>query len=127
MLTGPDDTNWHDRACAVFGILAGVHCLLAGAAGSRMGWFSGEGAHLLFAVLAAGPSLVATVRGWFVHASSRVLGYAVPAWLALAAARFGWRGGMDETSEIALTVLASLLLVVAHQLNRSLGYWHKRD
>jgi len=126
MLTGSDDLNWQDRACAVLGLLAGLHCVLASLVSSSPRWLSGERAHLLFAVLSLAPSMVAVVRGWFIHHSSRVWAYAIPAWAAICVARSGAQIQMDEVSETVLTIFASLLLVVTHQLNRSLAYWHDR-
>jgi len=69
-------------------------------------------------------SLVATLRGWSLHRSGRVVPWVAAGWFLLSVARLGLGPGLGEVSEILVALLASLLLGVAHQLNRSLAYWH---
>jgi hypothetical protein len=107
MLTGPDDTNRIDRACVLLAVAVSLHCLAA--------------------ALLALTSLVATVRGWGRHRSGRVVPWVAAGWILLSAARFGSGTGLGEVGEVLVTLMASVLLVVAHQLNRSLAYWHGRS
>lgn len=127
MLTGPDDTNRLDRLCVALAVGAAIHCVLALPLRAVAPPLAGEAAHLLCAVAAVAISVVATVRGWLAHHSTRVFPWALPGWLALALARFGGERRLGETGEVLLTVAAAVLLVVAHQLNRSLAYWHDRS
>lgn len=120
MLTGTDDTNTADPACAVLAAITGLHCLMAPLLERQSSVLAGEGAHLVLAVLTGAASVCLVFRGWFHHHEIRVFQWAAPAWLLLGMARSGLDG------EAVLTVGSAVLLVVAHQLNRSLGYWHNR-
>jgi hypothetical protein len=126
MTTGSDDNNRLDRVGAVVAIGAAVHCLLAGVLERLLPVLAGEGAHLVFALIAVSVSVPAVMRGWMLHHEFRVFSWAVPGWLALGLARFGGERQFGEGTEIFLTVVAAVLLFVAHQLNRSLAYWHNK-
>ena len=127
MLTGPDDTNRIDRACVLLAVVVSLHCLVAPWLPPRMSHLAGGAAHGICAALLAVTSLVATIRGWGRHRSGRVVPWVVSGWILLSAARFGSDTGLGEVGEVLVTLLASLFLVVAHQLNRSLAYWHGRS
>jgi hypothetical protein len=127
MLTGPDDSNRLDRACVMLALVVSLHCLVAPWLPPRMSSFAGGAAHGVCAASLAATSLVATVRGWGRHRSGRVLPWAVSGWLLLALARFQAGSGLGEIGEVLVTLISSFLLVVAHQLNRSLAYWHARS
>ena len=120
MLTGPGDKNFADPACAIIGAATCIHCFAAPLLERVSPALGGEAAHLALAVVAAIASVAVIFRGWFQHQDFRVFNWAVPAWLMLGMARFGVSG------EVMLTIGSAALLVVAHQLNRSLGYWHTR-
>ncbi len=126
MLTGPDDANRIDRACVLLAVAVSLHCLVAPWLPPRMSSIAGGAAHGIFAAFLAVTSLVATVRGWGRHRSGRVVPWVAAGWILLSAARFGSGTGLGEVGEVLVTLLASVLLVVAHQLNRSLAYWHSR-
>jgi hypothetical protein len=127
MLTGPDDTNRIDRACVLLAVAVSLHCLAAPWLPPRMSSLAGGAAHGVCAALLALTSLVATVRGWGRHRSGRVVPWVAAGWILLSAARFGSGTGLGEVGEVLVTLMASVLLVVAHQLNRSLAYWHGRS
>lgn len=120
MLTGPDDKNIADPACALLGAFTGVHCVAAPLIERLSPVLAGEGAHLALAIVAGIASVAVIFRGWFQHQDFRVFHWAFPGWLLLGMARFGISG------EELLTIGSAALLIVAHQLNRSLGYWHSR-
>jgi hypothetical protein len=126
MLTAPDDTNRIDRACVLLAVAVSLHCLVAPWLPLRMSSLAGGAAHGIFTAFLAVTSLVATVRGWGRHRSGRVVPWVAAGWILLSAARFGSGTGLGEVGEVLVTLLASVLLVVAHQLNRSLAYWHSR-
>lgn len=127
MLTGPDDTNRIDRACVLLAVVVSLHCLVAPWLPPRMSYLAGGAAHGVCAALLAVTSLVATIRGWGRHHSGRVVPWVVSGWLLLALARFQAGSSLGEIGEVLVTLIASLLLLVAHQLNRSLAYWHDRS
>jgi hypothetical protein len=127
MLTGPDDTNRIDRACVLLAVAVSLHCLAAPWLPPRMSSLAGGAAHGVCAALLALTSLVATVRGWGRHRSGRVVPWVAAGWILLSAARFGSGTGLGEVGEVLVTLMASVLLVVARQLNRSLAYWHGRS
>jgi len=124
MLTGPDDTNRIDRACVLLALVVSGHCLVAPGLPQRMSSLADGAAHGVGAALLAVTSLVATLRGWSLHRSGRVVPWVAAGWFLLSVARLGSGPGLGEVSEILVALLASLLLGVAHQLNRSLAYWH---
>ena len=126
-LTGPDDTNRRDRLCVALALLMSLPCVLAPLIARVAAPPAGATAHLVLALLAVGLSLTTTVQGWLEHHEGRVFAWALPAWALLAAARFGGESFGGEAAEILVTVAAGSLLTVAHQLNRSLAYWHRRD
>jgi hypothetical protein len=71
-------------------------------------------------------SVAAVVQALPIHREPRVLGWAGARWVFLVLAR--WQGpAWGEIGEIFLTCVGALLLVVAHQLNRSLAYWQNRE
>lgn len=121
MLTGPDDKNSADPACAIAAAATGVHCLAAPLLARVSPLLAGEGAHWLLAVVVFLASAILILQGWLTHRNFRAFQWALPGWLLLGMARAGLDG------EVVLTISASALLVVAHQLNRSLGYWHTRS
>lgn len=127
MLTGPDDSNRWDRLCAVIASLVALHCVVAPLLTRAAAPLAGSGAHLVLALLSVGLSVPAVVRGWMEHHEARVFGWAVPAWVLFGVARLWGDAAGGEILEIVLTVTASVLLVIAHQLNRSLAYWHRRS
>lgn len=127
MLTGPDDSNRLDRVCVAAALLLAVHCVAASVLARLAAPLGGAGAHLLLALLGAALSVIAVVRGWLDHHETRVFGWALPAWALLTAARLGGESLGGEVAEILMTVTAGGLLTVAHQLNRSLAYWHRRS
>jgi len=124
MLTGPDDSNRIDRACVLLAVVVSLHCLVAPWLPPRMSFLAGGAAHGVGAALLAVTSLVATLRGWGLHRSGRVVPWVASGWILLSVARLGSGTGLGEVGEVLITLLASLLLGVAHQLNRSLAYWH---
>lgn len=127
MLTGPDDTNRWDRACVALAALTLSHCLLAAPLGTLAAVLAGEAAHVVLAGVTLATSIPGITRGWLVHRNPRAFGWAIPGWALLVAARLGNQAGFEEAGEVVATVWGGALLIVAHQLNRSLGYWHQRD
>lgn len=126
MLTGPDDPNRIDRACVGLAVGLQMHCLLAPWLADAAPWLAGEAAHGVVAVAMLAASVAAVLQGLPIHREPRVLGWAGAGWGCLAAAR--WQGpGLGEAGEMLLTCVAALLLMVAHQLNRSLAYWQSHD
>lgn len=124
MLTGPDDINRIDRFAAVLAALTTLHCVFAPFLPSAMG---GEASHAVAAVACMATSVPACVRGWSAHGDARVWAWALPGWALLGLARLASGERLGEAGEVVATVIAGVLLVVAHQLNRSLAYWHDRE
>jgi hypothetical protein len=127
MLTGPDDANLWDRIVLALAGLVALHCLLAPLLSDRVPSMTGEGAHQLLALIASVVSVIAVFRGWMVHQQARVFGWAIGGWAVLFIARVGGEEQLGEAGEILLTLIAVTCLVVTHQLNRSLAYWHTRE
>jgi hypothetical protein len=125
MLTGPDDTNRWDRVAALMAAGLGLHCVLAPAIASFVPALAGNAAHWVAAVAMLALSVPAIVQGLIEHHEWRVLGWAASAWALLGLARLR-NEELGEAGEIVATTLAAALLVVAHQLNRSIAYWHNR-
>lgn len=126
MLTGPDDPNRLDRACVGLAVALQMHCLLAPWMTDAAPGLAGEAAHGVVAVAVLVASVAAVLQGLPIHREPRVLGWAGAGWGCLALAR--WQGrDLGEAGEMLLTCAAALLLMVAHQLNRSLAYWQSYD
>jgi len=127
MLTGPDDSDVLNRVVVALAAAAALHCLIAPLLSDRLSALTGETAHLVLALAAIGLSGIAVVRGWLRHLDGRVFGWAVGAWTSLILARVGGAEELGEVGEILLTCVACTLLIIAHQLNRSLAYWSRRE
>lgn len=127
MLTGPDDSNVLDRLVVVVAAVVALHCLMAPLLSDRLPALAGESAHRVLALVATGLSGIAVIRGWMKHHGGRVVGWAGGAWTFLILARVGGTGELGEVGEILLTLGAVTLLIISHQLNRSLTYWNGRE
>ena len=127
MLTGPDDSNVLDRLVVVVAAVVALHCLMAPLLSNRLPALTGESAHLVLALAATSLSGIAVVRGWMKHHEGRVVGWAGGAWTFLILARMGGAQELGEVGEILLTLVAVTLLIISHQLNRSLTYWNAKE
>lgn len=105
-----------DRIGTGAACLCAVHCLvtpLAVVAFPVVAWM-GEGAEFALIVLSLGISTLALVRGALLHRRALPVGLLLVATVALVARR--WTPA--EGAERGLVVLAALLLVTAHVVNR---------
>lgn len=127
MLTGPDDSNVLDRLVVVMAAVVALHCLMAPVLSDRLPALVGESAHRVLALAAISLSGIAVVRGWMKHHEGRVVGWTGGAWTFLILARAGGARELGEVGEILLTLVAVTLLIISHQLNRSLTYWKGRE
>ena len=124
MLTGPDDLDRFDPAVAGMAILVAAHCLVAPWLPGGLG---GNAAHAVGVLLLVGASLPAVIGGWMRHHENRGFGWAGAGWLGSLVARLGGGNGLSEAGEVVVTIGACGLLITAHQLNRSLLYWHDKS
>jgi len=127
MLTGPDDSDVLNRVVVAVAAAVALHCLIAPLLSDRLPALTGETAHLVLALAATVLSGIAVVRGWLRHLEGRVFGWAVGAWTFLFLARMGGAKELGEVGEILLTCAGVLLLIMAHQINRSLTYWNGKE
>ena len=127
MITGADDTNVFDRLCAGLAVGCSLHCLQAFWLLSVAPSLAGETAHRIMALCVVVPGVPAMVLGWRRHRSGRIWIWVLPGWSLLLLARFGTAPGLGEIFETFLTAGGCALIWVAHQLNRTLAYWHHRS
>ena len=126
MLTGPDDPNRLDRVVCAAAAAMALHCLAAAQFAAVFPALTGAASHRLLAATTALLSVIALIHGWLLHHDLRVAVWAAPGWALLALARFSSGASLSEFGDITLTLTAAALLIVAHQLNRSLAYWQNR-
>lgn len=126
MITGPDDSNLWDRLSAGLALGCALHCLQVFWLASVIPALAGETAHRVAALSVVVPGAPALLRGWSRHHSLRPWTWALPGWGLLLLARGGSPGSPGEIAETFFTAGGCVLVWVAHQLNRSLAYWHDR-